>query len=186
MIQHYVYVAKIDRLPSPFNLLQSVFSFPTLIVDWCFHTTIHAVTKRFVGRAVFWVMLGPIAVVTGWLLWISSLPKTVTVVWRNNAGKGMFVKIALVSLATLINTIIAPFWLLVLWVKGGFAGMRRVIVRMRNGGKRVCCRGADRAKTARASRESSLQDLDGGATGHLEDVLENIVNVTLNKTGGGK
>lgn len=186
MIQHYVYVAKIDRLPSPFNLLQSVFSFPTLIVDWCFHTKFHTVTKRFVGRAVFWVTLGPIAVATGWLLWISSVPKTVTVVWRNNAGKAMFVKIASATLATVINTTIAPFWLLILWVKGGFAGLQRVIVRMRNGGKRVCCRGEDRVKNARASRESSLQDLNGGATGHLGDVLENVVNVTLNKTEGGK
>ena len=70
-----------------------------LIIDWCCHTTFHRVTKRFVGRAVFWVMLGPIAVATGWLFWITSVPKTVTVVWRTNAEKTLLGKFARVTLA---------------------------------------------------------------------------------------
>lgn len=83
-------------------------------------------------------------------------------------------------------TAIAPFWLFVLWVKGGFAGMRRVVARVRNGDRRICCSGVDRVNRARSSRQSSLQEADGRATGNLEDERDDVVVVMLGKTEGGE
>lgn len=186
LIQHYVYIAKIDRLPSPFNLVQSVFSAPMLIVDWFFETTLHSVTKRFVGRAVFWAMLGPVSVAAGWLLWISSVPKMITEVCRTNVDKSIVEKIVRVFVSMALCTAVAPFWLLILWVKGGFAGMRRVFARMRNRDRRICCGGEERVVTARPSRRPSLQDPDGDATNSVGNEREDVVVVMLSKTEGGE
>lgn len=157
-----------------------------MIIDWCCHTTFHKIIKKFVGCAVFWVMLGPIAMAMGWLLWMSSVPKTVTAVWRTNAGNTHFENIARVTFATARCTIVAPFWLIVLWVKGGLTGTRRMITLLRNGGGRLYCRGGYRANTAGASRQASLQDLDHGATGNFGDESEDVVMVVLNKEEGGE
>ena len=131
-------------------------------------------------------MLGPIAVATGWLFWITSVPKTVTVVWRTNAEKTLLGKFARVTLATVTCAFVSPFWLLVLWVKGGLAGMQRVIGRARNEGWCVYCRGGDRVKTAGATQQSSLEHTGGGASRRSGDEREDAVMVVLNKTEGGE
>lgn len=91
MIGHYLSVVAEDRLPAPFNLVQLVltpfFRLGAAEVDcstkkskefsppdgWhlCTHR-VHRTQARPLGRVVFWLMLGPVAVTGGALLWIGS------------------------------------------------------------------------------------------------------------------
>eukprot|EP00904_Undaria_pinnatifida_P012808 jgi/Undpi1/8658/HiC_scaffold_25.g11123.m1 len=68
---------KVDKNPD--REYKWAFSCPMFMVDWCCSTNLRKDTKRFFGRAVFWVIIGPIAVATGWFLWILSVPMMVTV-----------------------------------------------------------------------------------------------------------
>eukprot|EP00752_Nemacystus_decipiens_P011383 g10115.t1 len=59
LIRHYQLVVQEDLLPAPFNVVQLPFR-------W------HAAAKRRVGYVVFWLVVGPAAVVGGSLLWVVS------------------------------------------------------------------------------------------------------------------
>lgn len=64
--------------------------------------------------------------------------------------------------------------------------MRRVVARVRSESGRVRCRQEDRAMKAGASRQSSCQDVDRGASRRFGDVREDVVTTVLNKEEGGK
>ncbi|CAN0137841.1 unnamed protein product, partial [Laminaria digitata] len=70
-------------------------------------------------------MLGPLAVAAGSLLWMVSVLKAVTVVWRTSAGRTLGGRVTRAILAVACCTVGAPLWLLVMWVMGGLKGVRR-------------------------------------------------------------
>eukprot|EP00904_Undaria_pinnatifida_P012811 jgi/Undpi1/8660/HiC_scaffold_25.g11125.m1 len=191
LIQHYVSVVEIDRLPAPFNLMQWVLCFPMLVADWCFSTTLYRDTKRFFGRAVFWAMLGPLAVAAGSVLWVVSVLKAVTVVWRTSAGNTLGGKLARVTLTVLCCLVGAPVWLLVLWIKGALTGMRRVAHRLMStrGGRRLRRGGAKvvgREDTAgKPAKRSSIPEHSGQFDKTAHDELDDVVVVMLGDAEGG-
>lgn len=93
MIGHYLSIVAEDRLPAPFNLVQLVmtplFRCFAPEADYCatqkkkefsppdgWHQCtrqIHNTQARPLGRVVFWLMLGPVAVTAGAILWIASV-----------------------------------------------------------------------------------------------------------------
>ena len=186
LIQHYVFVVETDHLPAPFNIIQWVLSSPMLVADLCFSTTLHNDTKRFFGRAVFWAMLGPMAVVAGWLLWTSSVLKAVTVVWRTSSQKPFGEKIIRVVLAIACCTIGAPFWLVVLWIKGGMTGIRKVVILLQNRRGPVCCRGGGRSKRVGKSGSSRSMDHNYDTTQGAEHESEDVVLATLKEAERGQ
>ena len=185
LIQHYVFVVETDHLPAPFNIIQWVLSSPMLVADLCFSTTLHNDTKRFFGRAVFWAMLGPMAVVAGWLLWTSSVLKAVTVVWRTSSQKPFGEKIIRVVLAVACCTIGAPFWLFVLWIKSGMTGIRKAVVLLQNRRGPVYCRGGRRSQRVRISGSSRRTDHTDDSTQGAEDESEDVVVSILKKAERG-
>lgn len=168
-----------DRLPAPFNIVQWVVGFPTFVTDWCFSTKLHKDVKRFFGRCVFWAMLGPVAVASGWLLWMASVLKAATVVWRTSAGNTLGGKMGRVSLAVACCIVGAPVWLLVLWIKGGLMGLRSVVARLSPRRGRVCCGGDSAGK----ARRLSFPDQDCNKA--LEDEREDVVGTMLRGAEGG-
>lgn len=186
LIRHYVSVVELDDLPAPFNLFQLIVSSPMFVADLCFSTTLYKDTKHVVGRAVFWTILGPIAVAAGWLLWTASVLKAVNVVWRTSADKPLMGKVIRVLLAVVCCTVVAPFWLLVLWVKSGIEGIRRLVHLLGNWGGRVRCRGRDRSKTVEKSKPTLLQHQNDYTTQVPEDGREDVVVVVLKKADRGQ
>ena len=93
MIVHYRLVVDKCLLPPPFNLVQLVVSTPFIIGDRSRHGAASRNAKEFVGRTVFWLVLGPVAVVGGTLLWVLSAVYAPTVWHRHffshtRAGQG--------------------------------------------------------------------------------------------------
>lgn len=72
MIVHYRLVVDKCLLPPPFNLVQFVLSAPFIVGDRSRHGAATQGAKEVVGRTVFWLVLGPVAVVGGTLLWVVS------------------------------------------------------------------------------------------------------------------
>ena len=185
LIRHYASVVETDLLPAPFNLLQWAFSCPMFMVDWCCSTNLRKDTKRFFGRAVFWVIIGPIAVATGWFLWILSVPMMVTVVWRASAGRRVIMKLTRVTIAVACCIVGAPFWLLFLWVNGGLAGIWRMFVRLRRRGKRVCCCRGGRSKILDESGGFPFSNHYGDAVRNSRHEGGDVVKTVLNRAGRG-
>lgn len=73
MIEHYRLVVDICLLPPPFNLVQLMISSLFLIRDQSRHTRACKRAKEVVGQTVFWLVLGPVAVACGSVLWVLSL-----------------------------------------------------------------------------------------------------------------
>ncbi|CBN74883.1 Transient Receptor Potential Channel [Ectocarpus siliculosus] len=89
MMDHYQLVVTDDMLPTPFNLLQLV----VWPIAWCLHgccgrnsgvsgntqrsrnrsKEAYACGSKAIGPVVFWVVLGPVAVIGGSLLWMGSV-----------------------------------------------------------------------------------------------------------------
>ena len=66
-VQHYRLVVEHDILPAPFNLLQLFVSMSFVSKSWQ-RSTLCRHLKRAVGLLVFWLTLGPIAVMAGLIL----------------------------------------------------------------------------------------------------------------------
>lgn len=156
------------------------------VADLCFSTTLRKDSKRFFGRVVFWAMLGPVAVAAGWLLWMASALKAVTVVWRTSAKKSVGKKLVRVILVAAGCTVGAPLWLLVLWAKGGITGVPRMVHLLRNRDGRACCRGGHRSNTAGKSTRSLSLHHDGDTTQGPEDGREGVVVAILKKGDRGQ
>ncbi|CAM9696418.1 unnamed protein product [Hapterophycus canaliculatus] len=73
MIEHYRLVVDICLLPPPFNLVQLAISSLFLIRDRSRDTRACKRAKEIVGQTVFWLVLGPVAVAGGSVLWALSL-----------------------------------------------------------------------------------------------------------------
>lgn len=91
VIRHYQTAVKTELLPAPFSLVQLVLSwlfvglymwyqrvFVQPFPDDSGHNSKHVqridtVTREALGQAIFWLVLGPIAIVAGALLWILSI-----------------------------------------------------------------------------------------------------------------
>lgn len=72
MIVHYRLVVDKCLLPPPFNLVQLLVSMPFVVGDRSRHGAAIRSAKEVVGRMVFWLVLGPVAVVGGSVLWVMS------------------------------------------------------------------------------------------------------------------
>lgn len=72
LIDHYRLVVDKHLLPPPFNLAQVVLSLPLLLADRSWHGPRCTRAKEAVGRLLFWLVIGAIAVVGGTMLWVVS------------------------------------------------------------------------------------------------------------------
>lgn len=187
LIKHYVAVVEVDRLPAPFNVVQWITCAPILLVDLCFSTMLYKDAKHFFGRFVFWAILGPIAVAAGWLLWVASVLKAATVVWRASSHNTRGAKIGKVIFALLCCTVGAPVWLCVLWIKGGLAGMRSVIKTLRLRVWGLCYPGRERVETAHKLRTIIFSHHPSDSTQNApEDAREDAVTAMLKEADRGQ
>ncbi|CAB1099736.1 unnamed protein product [Ectocarpus sp. CCAP 1310/34] len=138
MMDHYQLVVTNDILPAPFNLLQLVvWPIAWCVGGCCGRSTSGSQSTRqelnrgreayergnkAIGPVVFWVVLGPVAVVGGTLLWIVSTPLSVYL-WRKHHREGDRKRLSLISLGCRYFFIIplwcilgAPVYLFVLWL----------------------------------------------------------------------
>ena len=70
-VQYYRLVVEHDILPAPFNLVQLFVSMSFISKVWQRSKSCRLL-KRAVGLIVFWLALGPIAVIAGMVLWVVS------------------------------------------------------------------------------------------------------------------
>lgn len=153
IVAHYRWVVEKDILPAPFNLFQTVFSLGAVVVDYLwneapclwggsFHGVhganyhnnsndrstileVYSSASGAFGRVLFWLVLGPVAVGAGALLWISSCFPYAQYAWydhfrgeKKRADEESRGSIMLRwSLLFLWCAILAPICLLGLWVK---------------------------------------------------------------------
>lgn len=124
MIEHYRLVVDLCLLPPPFNLVQLVFSSPVVISSRSRHGAATRRAKESVGRVVFWLVLGPLAVLGGTLLWVTSSVYA-TVAWRRhllNKGKSKYSELS--SSSVLLRYLVvfawcslgAPLYLVAFWL----------------------------------------------------------------------
>ncbi|CAM9403921.1 unnamed protein product [Ectocarpus sp. 12 AP-2014] len=226
LIQHYVNVVEIDRLPPPLNLCQWIFALPFMVLDLCSRSSRRPstastnsaadsasrsrsrsssssskdnektrakrdrshfdVARGCFGRLAFWAMLGPIAVLAGWVLWMISIVKAPVVVWQTSGDKSRRGRIARMLLVIFACAVGAPFWHLVMWVRGGVAGVRRT---MRALG--YCCCGGGRgggAKLVGGRTTTASMKMRGSPATTMaeggEDDLEKVVPIVLQEADG--
>lgn len=108
LFMYYRWVVATDILPPPFNLIQLVVSLPLKLVDnFVAGGGLYSGTKEFVGRAIFWLWIGPLAVLGGSLLWLISLPKALVLI--NNKS---YVARSMLRVPRLARSIMCVLWCL--------------------------------------------------------------------------
>lgn len=110
MIEHYRLVVDLCLLPPPFNLVQLVFSSPVVIASRLRHGAASKRAKEVVGRVVFWLVLGPLAVVGGTLLWVMSSVYAPVAWHRHMLSKGKSKYAELSSSSVLLRYFIVFTW----------------------------------------------------------------------------
>lgn len=84
LIKHYRWVVDDDVLPAPFNMDQLILSCMYALVGYLFGKAIHfGKAKRALGQVVFWLVMGPVCVAGGTILWVLSVFYS-PFVWRNH------------------------------------------------------------------------------------------------------
>lgn len=124
MIVHYRLVVDKCLLPPPFNLVQLVVSTPFIFGDRSRNGAASRSAKDFVGRTVFWLVLGPVAVVSGTVLWVMSA-NSAPVVWHRHfldqtqAGQSKLSRSSIILRYLVVFAwcvVGAPFYLAVFWL----------------------------------------------------------------------
>ena len=123
-IQHYRLVVELDILPAPFNVLQSIMILPFTVTGRQEYDSCRRV-KRAVGQVVFWITLGPIAVLAGVILWMASSLRIISILGKLGRYQ-MRVEVRRFC-SILVPVLFAPLSLLVLWLKEPFMWIMRVI-----------------------------------------------------------
>lgn len=124
MIEHYRLVVDLCLLPPPFNLVQLVLSSPMIVLSRSRHGATSRRAKEVVGRMVFWLVLGPLAVVGGALLWMMSSFYAPVVWHRHVFSKGKSQHGELSASSTVLRYLIvfvwcgfgAPLYLVAFWL----------------------------------------------------------------------
>lgn len=118
VLMFYRRVADVDILPEPFNLVQTLVKLPFAVVDFVLGTKTHIFVKKLVGRTMFWMIMGPVAILGGWVFWLLSLPKAVSAIWgarkaRNNGIVSTYIRILLCVFLIVVGVPIVwtLFWL---------------------------------------------------------------------------
>ena len=126
LIERYRVVVDKDVLPVPFNILQLLVSTPFMVVDRYRKGDAYGQSKRIVGQLVFWLVLSPVAVAGGVLLWMVSTPYSPWVMFRtltkNQEGGLAFANLMraflLVPMLLAWCLVGAPLYLVALWPLG--------------------------------------------------------------------
>lgn len=122
LIDHYRLVVDEHLLPPPFNLALIVLSLPLSLVDrsWRGPRTIRA--EEAVGRFVFWVAMGAVAVVGGTMLWVVSAVFAPFAWQRHFVSRPRSEKLSHVSVGLRYIIVVwwcivgAPLYLLAFWL----------------------------------------------------------------------
>lgn len=132
MIEHYQAMVQSDYLPSPINFVQLVLTAPltvlVMLVSTKGWTKTSKAIKSLFGRVVFWLVLGPLAVTVGILLWFVSMFVTPRHVWfrddkdtgcpsDNSVARGVLLKAWWQTMLFLWCLVGAPLYLFVLWLQ---------------------------------------------------------------------
>lgn len=107
-----------DVLPAPFNLLQLAALLPCGVFDLFARGKSHTAVRQGLGRFAFWIVMGPVAIVGGSLLWLVSLPKSLVVVWRTSVAKPVSIVSLMrkLSLCLAWSTVFVPVCLTSSWL----------------------------------------------------------------------
>ncbi|CAN0367729.1 unnamed protein product [Ectocarpus fasciculatus] len=112
---HYRRVVATDALPAPFNLAQLAVLVPCQMIDALFKSNACPIARQGMGRMVFWLVLGPGAILGGVFVWLLSLPKALFVIWGKRS-LSIVSRAGRTILCLLWITIGVPLCLVVSWV----------------------------------------------------------------------
>ena len=121
-IQHYRLFVELDIVPAPFNILQSILILPFTVTGRQGNDSCRRV-KRVIGQVVFWLTLGPIAVLAGLILWVASFLRIILLlsIFRSNNPDDR-----LDFYIFLVLVIFAPIIVIVMWLKEPFIWIMQV------------------------------------------------------------
>eukprot|EP00752_Nemacystus_decipiens_P006624 g5955.t1 len=130
-----------DQLPTPFNSLQLVLSFPFIAHDYCFGGNTGAKIAHEFGVGITWFMLGPPALLIAWGLWVVSVPAAVLRVWRSAkfTGRSLMFATGCSFAVVAFHTLVLPFVTVLLW---GISGFGLILTVLRELLASLCCNGA--------------------------------------------
>lgn len=111
----YRWVVNNDALPPPLNVVQLVMLLPCRIVDCLCHADTYPLARRSMGRLMFWLVMGPFAVLVGSLLWLVSIPNALVVIWSKRSFS-VASKAGRTLLCVLWGTVGMSLTLIVSWV----------------------------------------------------------------------
>lgn len=114
----YRWVVADDVLPAPFNLLQLAAMPPCGVFDILAHCKSYEAVRECLGRVAFWIVMGPVAIVSGSALWLVSLPKSLVVVWRASVARHASIVSRMGKLSLLLawSTVCVPVCLTASWL----------------------------------------------------------------------
>ena len=122
-VEHFRLIVASDILPAPFNLVQLIFTVPFILTGTWKCKAYRRISKA-VGCVSFWLVLSPLAVVAGILLWVaSSIFRTFFFLRELMRSAPSFVKLrASCEHIKLIFFCLlgAPICLILLWVRESF------------------------------------------------------------------
>ncbi|CAN0396720.1 unnamed protein product, partial [Ascophyllum nodosum] len=74
VVEHYRLIVALDILPAPFNLVQLVLTLPFTLMrqEPGRRKKIQRKIDQTVGQVFFWLVLSPVVVIVGTLLWVAS------------------------------------------------------------------------------------------------------------------
>ena len=179
-VEHYRLAVELDILPAPFNLLQALVSLACFATGGQQSESCRRV-KRAVGQVIFWFALGPIAIVTGTLLWVASIPHVIPLL-RNKRVNPPF-RYSLPSFCfSLVFILGVPLFLLAMWLKGPFMWIMRVCEFLSKGSTSVIDQ-EDQQDVASVIDQEDQQDVDvqkmleetGVSASKLRKYLENPI-----------
>ncbi|CAN0005184.1 unnamed protein product [Scytosiphon promiscuus] len=112
---YYRWAVENDMVPPPLNAAQLVISMPCRIWDFFLKSDTCPGAMRGVGRVSFWLVMGPLAILGGWLLWLISIPKALAVVWGRSPAP-LSSGVVRAALCLLWSVLGVPLCLVVCWV----------------------------------------------------------------------
>ncbi|CAM9154443.1 unnamed protein product, partial [Hapterophycus canaliculatus] len=111
---YYRWVVENDMLPAPLNVAQLAVYIPCRIFDLLLRSNTCPSAMRGVGRVGFWLVMGPLAILGGWLLWLASVPKALAMIWGRSTSLAS--RVTRTALCLVWSILAVPLCLVVSWV----------------------------------------------------------------------
>lgn len=113
---YFRWVVENDMAPAPINVAQLAVYIPCRIFDLLLRKNICPSAMRGVARVGFWLVMGPLAILVGWLLWLASVPKSLSVIWGEKSSTSLASGVTRTALCFVWSMLGVPLCLVLCWV----------------------------------------------------------------------